>query len=52
MRPVVIETVKGKPVVKSCPKKVQVIIREPKKRGLKKGFKTMTYHIKSFFGAQ
>ncbi|CAG9608076.1 hypothetical protein [Pseudoneobacillus rhizosphaerae] len=52
MRPVVIEMVKGKPIVVSCPKKVQVIIREPKKRSLKKRIKTMVYQVKSFFGIQ
>ena len=52
MRPVVIEMVKGKPVVKSCPKKIQVIIREPKKRTLKKRIKTMAYRVKTFFSAQ
>lgn len=52
MRPVVIEMVKGKPVVKSCPKKVQVIIREPKKRGLKKWIKAIAYQVKSLFSAR
>jgi hypothetical protein len=52
MRPVVIEMVKGKPVVISCPKKVQVIIREPKRRPLKKQLKTFAYQVKSFLGVQ
>jgi hypothetical protein len=52
MRPVVIEIVKGKPVVVSCPKKVQVIIREPKKKGLKKRLKTLAFQVKSFLGIQ
>jgi hypothetical protein len=51
MRPVIIEMENGRPVVKSCPKKVQVIIREPKKRPLKKRLKTMAYRVKSLFGA-
>ncbi|WP_157950887.1 hypothetical protein [Peribacillus acanthi] len=50
MRPVVIEMVKGKPVIVSCPKKVQVIIREPKKRGFKKQLRTGLYHVKTFLG--
>lgn len=48
MRPVVIEMIKGKPVVVSCPKKVQVIFREPKKKTFKKQIKTMVYQMKSF----
>jgi hypothetical protein len=52
MRPVVIEMVKGKPVVVSCPKKVQVIFREPKKKTFKKQIKKMVYQIKSFVGIQ
>jgi hypothetical protein len=52
MRPVVIEMVKGKPVVISCPKKVQVIFLEPKKRSLKKRVNTLAYQIKSFLGIQ
>lgn len=52
MRPVIIEMVKGKPVVVSCPRKVQVIIREPKKRSLKKRSKTMIYKVKVFLGIQ
>jgi hypothetical protein len=52
MRPVVIEMVKGKPVVVSCPKKVQVIFRQPKKLGLKKRIKMIVYQVKSFFGIQ
>jgi hypothetical protein len=52
MRPVVIEMVKGKPVVVSCPKKVQVIFREPKKRTFKKRIKTMVYQMKSIMGIQ
>ncbi|MDF2650161.1 MAG: hypothetical protein K0Q73_5966 [Paenibacillus sp.] len=51
MRPVVIEMQKGKPVVVSCPKKVQVIFREPKKRTMKKRIKTFVYQVKSLFGA-
>lgn len=52
MRPVVIEMRDGKPFVVSCPKKVQVIIREPKKRTMKKRIKTMVYQVKSLFSAQ
>jgi hypothetical protein len=52
MRPVVIEMVKGKPVVVSCPKKVEVIFRQPKKKSFKKQLKTGIYHIKSFMGIQ
>lgn len=52
MRPVIIEMVKGKPVVKSCPKKVQVIIREPKKLTLKKRIKILAYYIRTKFSAQ
>jgi hypothetical protein len=50
MRPVVIEMHKGKPVVVSCPKKVQVIIREPKKRSWNKRIKTLIYLVKTFLG--
>jgi hypothetical protein len=52
MRPVVIEMRDGKPVVVSCPRKVQVIIREPKKKTFKKRIKTMVYQMKSFMGIQ
>ncbi|WP_175596784.1 hypothetical protein [Bacillus sp. MRMR6] len=52
MRPVVIEMRKGKPVVISCPKKVQLIIREPKKKSFKKELKTLVYHIKTILGVQ
>ena len=52
MRPVVIEIQDGKPVVVSCPKKVQVIIREPKKRTMKKRWRTAVYRIKTLLGVQ
>jgi hypothetical protein len=52
MKQVVIEMVKGVPVVKSCPRKIKVIIRHPKKRGLKKQLRTVLYHIKTFVGIQ
>jgi hypothetical protein len=52
MRPVIIEMVNGKPVVVSCPKKVEVIIRYPKKKSFKKQIKTMAYHLKSFMRIQ
>jgi hypothetical protein len=52
MRPVIIEMQNGKPVIVSCPRKVQVIIREPKKRTLKKRIKTLAYQVKSFLGIQ
>jgi hypothetical protein len=52
MKQVVIEMVNGEPVVKHCPKKVEVVIRYPKKKSLKKQIKTMAYQIKSFVGIQ
>jgi hypothetical protein len=52
MRPVVIEMQNGKPVVVSCPKKVTVIIREPKKRTMKKRWQAAVYRVKAFMGAQ
>jgi hypothetical protein len=52
MRHVVIEIRKGEPIVVSCPKKIEVIIRKPKKKTLKKHFKTMAYHLKTFLGVQ
>lgn len=52
MKQVVIEMVKGQPVIKHCPKKVEVIIRYPKKKGIKKQLKTVLYHVKSFVGIQ
>lgn len=52
MRPVVIEMKNGKPIVVSCPKKVQVVIREPKKKGFKKQLRTGLYHIKTFLDIQ
>jgi hypothetical protein len=52
MKQVVIEMVKGEPVVKHCPKKVEVIIRYPKKKSFIKQIKTMAYHLKSFMGIQ
>jgi hypothetical protein len=51
MKHVVIEMRKGEPVVVSCPKKVEVIFRKPKKRTLKKRYKTALYYVKSFFTA-
>jgi hypothetical protein len=50
MKQVVIEMVKGKPIVKHCPRKVEVIIRHPKKKSFKKQLKKGIYHIKSFLG--
>jgi hypothetical protein len=52
VKQVVIEMVNGEPVVKHCPGKVEVIIRQPKKRSLKKRIKTMVYQIKVFAGIQ
>ncbi|MFJ5716504.1 hypothetical protein [Neobacillus sp. NPDC093127] len=52
MKHVVIEMRKGEPVVVSCPKKIQVIIRKPKKRSFKKRIKTMAYRVKIFLGVQ
>jgi hypothetical protein len=52
MKRVVIEMVNGEPVVKHCSKKVEVVIRYPKKKSLKKQIKTIAYHIKSFVGIQ
>lgn len=50
MRPVVIEMRGNKPVVVSCPKKVQVIIREPKKRSLRKRIKAAVYQVRKMLG--
>jgi hypothetical protein len=52
MRHVVIEMRNGEPVVVSCPKKIEVIIRKPKKRTIKKHLKTAIYHIKTILGAK
>jgi hypothetical protein len=52
MKQVVIEMVNGVPVVKSKPRKVEVIIRHPKKKTFKKQIKKMVYQIKSFVGIQ
>jgi hypothetical protein len=49
MRPVVIEMINGEPVIKSKPRKVDVIIRYSKKKTFKKRFKMMVYQVKSFF---
>jgi hypothetical protein len=53
MRPVVIEIdSKGNYKVISCPRKCEVIVRTPKKKILKKRFRTALYHMKSFMGIQ
>lgn len=48
MKTVIIEMIDNKPVIKSKPRKVEVLIKYPKKRGLKKRIKTGLYHVKSF----
>jgi hypothetical protein len=52
MKQVIIEMVNGVPVVKSKPRKVEVIIRHPKKKSLEKKFKTALFYIKTFVGIQ
>jgi hypothetical protein len=53
MRPVVIEIdKKGNYKLISVPKKVQVIIRHPKKKPFKKRIRTLAYQVKSFMGIQ
>lgn len=47
MKQVIIEVRNGKAVVVSCPKKIEVIIREPKKRSLRKIYRTYLYHLKT-----
>jgi hypothetical protein len=51
MKQVVIEMVNGDPVVRYCPRKVEVIIRYPKKKKFMKRVKTMVYKVKSFIGS-
>jgi hypothetical protein len=50
MKQVIIEMINNVPVVKSKPRKVEVLIKYPEKRGLKKRIKTGIYQIKSFLG--
>jgi hypothetical protein len=49
MKQVVIEVKRdGKVVVVSCPTKVEVIIRYPKRRSIRKLLRTALYHIRRF----
>jgi hypothetical protein len=50
MKQVIIEMINGEPHVKSKPRKIEVLIKYPKKHGLKKRIKTVWYHVKSFLG--
>jgi hypothetical protein len=50
MKKVIIEMRKGQPVIVSCPKKVEVVFRQPKKKTLQKQYRTALYHVKSFLG--
>lgn len=50
MRPVIIEMRKGQPTIIQCPKKVQVIFREPKKKSFQKKIRTYLYQLKVFLG--
>ena len=52
MKHVVIEMRKEGPVVVSCPKKIRVVFRNPKKRSMKKRIKPAAYKIRTFFGVQ
>lgn len=47
MKRVIIEMINGKPNVVSCSKGVEVIIKAPKRRKLKKVLKTWVYRIKT-----
>jgi hypothetical protein len=50
VKQVVIEVRRGKVHVVSCPTKVQVIIRKPKRRSFKKLYRTFLYHLKAKLG--
>lgn len=51
MKTVIVEIGKdGRPYIASCPKKVRVIIKEPKKHGFRKQLRTLAYRTKSFLG--
>jgi hypothetical protein len=47
MKRVIIEIRKGKPHVISCPNKIEVIFRTPKKRSFRKVMRTWAYRIKT-----
>lgn len=49
MRKVVIQMQKGKPQVIHCPRNVVVEFKTPKRKGIKKRWRTMIYHLKTFF---
>jgi hypothetical protein len=52
MRPVVLEIDKrGNYTIVAAPKKVEIIVRRPKKKTFKKRIKTIAYQIKSFFSS-
>jgi hypothetical protein len=50
MKQVIIEMINNEPVIRSKPRKIEVIILKEKKRGLKKRIKTGLHHLKSFLG--